>query len=739
MNFIKFFFVLLIFPAFILAQDSAQKFNLGFEKTILDKELPDDWFKWGTFDLSKDSTTVYAGNYSGKIIGNNNDSFGCIAYRIPSKYKGKEIKLEGFMKIENVENGHAGLLMRLDGKNGTVQFDNMKKEAISGTSDWKKYTISLPFDADIEQIYIAGILAGSGTAWFDNFTVKIDGETIQTLKEIEKIRTKGELDTEFNSGSNVAITNLTNEQQNDLALLGRIWGFLKYHHPAIANGDYNWDFELFRILPAYLETKTIKERNQILIDWINSYGEIEKCKSCKPVHKDAYLKPNFSWFNKYNTSKELSKTLTFILNNRHQGKHYYIDFSPNVGNPLFTNENIYADMPYPDVGFRLLTLFRYWNMIEYYFPYRHLTNTDWNEVLVNYVLPFIDSKNEFDYEMTTLKLIGELGDTHANLWRGNNAIQDWKGSFYPPFHTRFIEDQPVVVDYYNPELQETAQLAIGDVITEINGKQVADIVKERLLFYPASNYPTQLRDIGEELFRSKDSTLSITYTSKGTTKNHTLKLYPKNKLNTYRWYKPITDSSSYKWLDNNIGYITLQNIKQQDISAIKKEFINADGIVIDIRNYPSYFVPFALGQYFADKSIAFTRFTVANRENPGEFIMGNSLNIPPGKKQFKGKLIVLVNELSQSQAEYTAMAFRATPNCTIIGSTTAGADGNVSSIPLPGGLSTSISGIGVHYPDGSETQRIGIVPDIEVKPTIMGIIAGQDELLEKAIEVINSN
>jgi C-terminal processing protease CtpA/Prc len=85
------------------------------------------------------------------------------------------------------------------------------------------------------------------------------------------------------------------------------------------------------------------------------------------------------------------------------------------------------------------------------------------------------------------------------------------------------------------------------------------------------------------------------------------------------------------------------------------------------------------------------------------------------------------------------MAFRAGDNVTVIGSTTAGADGNTSKIHLPGGLLTMISGIGVYYPDGTETQRIGIVPDVEVKPTIKGIKEGRDELLEKAIKIINNN
>jgi len=89
-----------------------------------------------------------------------------------------------------------------------------------------------------------------------------------------------------------------------------------------------------------------------------------------------------------------------------------------------------------------------------------------------------------------------------------------------------------------------------------------------------------------------------------------------------------------------------------------------------------------------------------------------------------------------SQSEYTAMALRAGPRAVVVGSTTAGADGNVSMIPLPGGLVTAISGVGVFYADGTPTQRVGIVPDIEVRPTIEGIRAGRDEVLEAALRYI---
>lgn len=47
-----------------------------------------------------------------------------------------------------------------------------------------------------------------------------------------------------------------------------------------------------------------------------------------------------------------------------------------------------------------------------------------------------------------------------------------------------------------------------------------------------------------------------------------------------------------------------------------------------------------------------------------------------------------------------------------------------------------ISGIGVFYPDGGQTQRVGVRIDEIVEPTIEGVKAGRDEVLERAIEII---
>jgi C-terminal processing protease CtpA/Prc len=247
-----------------------------------------------------------------------------------------------------------------------------------------------------------------------------------------------------------------------------------------------------------------------------------------------------------------------------------------------------------------------------------------------------------------------------------------------------------------------------------------------------------MRDISTDLLRSLTRSIDVNYISNDEKKEKELILYHKGDLKMYSWYR-TDEGKSYKYLEDDIGYVSLGNIKAEDVIFIKQFFNKQKGIIIDIRNYPSTFVPFSLGSYFMTADTPFVKFTQGNVDNPGEFTFGGTIEIPKSDKPYKGKVIVIVNELSQSQAEYTAMAFRAGVNTTIIGSTTAGADGNVSRISLPGGLRTMISGIGVYYPDGTETQRVGIVPDILVKPTIEGIKNGRDELLEKAIELIKES
>ncbi|WP_373331079.1 S41 family peptidase [Salmonirosea aquatica] len=732
-------FVILISLSVKCFSQSTDKFNLNFEKYAPGQNLNQGgWFQWGGYELGLDSTTVHSGKHAASITSDpKGAAFGSVAYRIPANYEGKSITLEGYMKTQGVENGHAGLLMRVDSNAKVLAFDNMQNQKITGTNDWKKYSITLAYPANAEHIYVAGILVGKGKAWFDDFVLTIDGQNIQTLKEKEGPVFKANSDHEFDAGSKVSIANLDEKKVGNLALLGKVWGFLKYYHPEVGKGNYNMDYELFRVLPDYLQVKNDQKRDQVLLSWVNGFGKVPLCEKCEETPEDAPLKPDFSWISDSQLDPKLEEALRYIYKNRNQGEHYYIK-TAGVGNPQFMNENSYANQPYPDAGFRLLALYRYWNAIQYFFPYKPLTDKDWKNVLKEYIPTFIDAKTELEYELAALQIIGEVKDTHANLWDGGNAINASRGKFYPPFSLQFVEDKLVVADYYKDGLKSAAGLSVGDVITHINGASVEHLVDSLNAYYPASNQPTRLRNISMQILRSKQNVVPIKYFSASGSGEKELTLYPVDQLEMKKWYEKSIPPKSYKLLENNIGYVTLKTIKEQDIPVIKDSLNNTKGIIMDIRNYPSTFVPFSLGTYFISKATPFVKFTGGNVNNPGEFSFSPPVVIPKENpaETYKGKLVVLVNEQTQSQAEYTAMAFRAGDNTTIMGSTTAGADGNVSNLVLPGGLGTMISGLGVYYPDGTETQRVGIIPDIEVKPTIEGIKSGKDELLERAIEFI---
>lgn len=91
---------------------------------------------------------------------------------------GKKIRFSGYIKTEDVGGGYAGLWWRVDGKAGTapLAFDNMQNRGATGTSDWKRYVIELAVDPTATNISFGLIMPGSGTAWFDDLTIELDGQ-----------------------------------------------------------------------------------------------------------------------------------------------------------------------------------------------------------------------------------------------------------------------------------------------------------------------------------------------------------------------------------------------------------------------------------------------------------------------------------------------------------------------------------------------------------------------------------
>ena len=98
--------------------------------------------------------------------------------------------------------------------------------------------------------------------------------------------------------------------------------------------------------------------------------------------------------------------------------------------------------------------------------------------------------------------------------------------------------------------------------------------------------------------------------------------------------------------------------------------------------------------------------------------------------------MVLINEKTFGGSEDICIYLKNANRVTFVGGTTAGCNGNRTWLSLPGGGRLWFTGMRVKFGDGSRFQNIGILPDVPVAPTVEGIRAGRDEVLEKGIEVL---
>jgi len=686
------------------------------------------WFANPPGTVSVDGSVFHGGRRAVRLErdAQSEGTFSVITRILPVDFAGGTVELRGYLRLKDIS-GNAGLWLREDADGQMLSIENMDSQQVKGTHDWAEYRIKLPIDPRAQRLLFGVLAAGTGTLWADDLELLVDGKPIAEAAA----RPAGPalpVDHEFDSGSHIAIDSLTPVQVSNLVTLGRVWGFLKYHHPAITAGKRHWDYHLFRILPAVLAAPDRAQANEVMVGWTDKLGAVPPCHPCVPAPSgDLDIKPALDWIHdRAILGTALSERLESIYANR-TGKQFYVSTVNGNGNPSFDHEPGYDQITFPDSGYQLLALFRWWNIVQYWAPDREVARQDWPAVLAEFIPKLALAKDKTAYQLALFELIAKANDTHANLW-SSLAVRPPVGECALPVGLRFLDNKPVVFRADSPD----GSLRPGDILDSLDGVPVASLTAGWAKYYADSNEAARQRDLAAYLTRGACGAVSVDITRSG----QSMKISGTREKSKAKFATHDQPGDTFRLLSPEVAYIKLSSIKAADLPAYFDKAKHTKGLIIDIRNYPSEFMPFAMGGYLATKPTRFVAFSFADLANPGAFHFGEGPVIEPGQVHYKGRVAILVDETSQSQAEYTAMALRAMPNALVVGSTTAGADGNVSAIPLPGGLSTMVSGLGVFYPDHRPTQRVGILPDVIAGPTLEGIAAGKDEVLETAVRLI---
>jgi C-terminal processing protease CtpA/Prc len=521
----------------------------------------------------------------------------------------------------------------------------------------------------------------------------------------------------------------TQEYYERLFYTCKVWGYVKYFHSATANCSINLDSILIQKLPFIETAAGNTEFNQILLDLINSPGEPALPTIHLPVVPDSLkYNLNLDWFHDEVFSQPVKDALDTIRSRFRPRPHCLVGVAFYNGNPTFDNDILYNsnNVLYPEESLRILALFRYWNVINYFYPYKNILDQDWDGTLTE-ILPLVtEAPTATEYNLALLVLAKRINDSHAFTTGG--MLTPFFGTFFPRFTAASIQNETVITKVHS----SVFGIKAGDIIRSVDGIEIAAL-RDSIAFYTkGSNEAAVSSNVIEDILLGPNNSFNISVENENGISEYTLQRNwsPANFFNFQLNTGPV-------WFDTimaqgcNFGYVDMARLTATQVGNMMTSLWNTDAIVFDLRNYPQGTL-WTLVNYLFTQPIHIASFTVPDRQYPGTLYWYDELIGSYPAEVYTGKVIILFDIRTISQAEYTCMGLEQHPGSIKIGSQTKAADGNVSMIYLPGNITTYFTGLGTFYPDYSQTQRIGIVPDIEIKPTIEGIRQGKDEVLDYA-------
>jgi C-terminal processing protease CtpA/Prc len=413
--------------------------------------------------------------------------------------------------------------------------------------------------------------------------------------------------------------------------------------------------------------------------------------------------------------------------------------------PVTPAPAVYPANEYPSLGYRLLAGAKIWSVIHYFFAYKELMPTDWNKALRTAVGELAAASDSMQYTLAVAHFYRNIQDGHGFI--NGSLLYKYAGDGGVAVDIQFVDNQPIIARVYADSVAAKGMRA-GDVILDVNGEKIADRIARMSAIQPASNEWTRLYYVRNRLLRSPVGTpIRVKLLgSDGREKTVVLTSQPAGQLQP----PPDADTSAiFRLLPGNIGYADLGRLQTKDVARMFKLFNTTKAIIFDMRGYPNG-TAWSISPYLTDRpnvvGAKFFRYApnepdIAGGDSGGavqKYFFSQTIPANGGKPVYRGKTVMLIDERTQSQAEHTGLFFEAANGTEFIGSPTAGANGDVTNFGIPGGISLSFSGHDVRHADGRQLQQVGLQPKIPVRPTLSGIRAGHDEVLERAVQYVTT-
>ncbi len=379
-----------------------------------------------------------------------------------------------------------------------------------------------------------------------------------------------------------------------------------------------------------------------------------------------------------------------------------------------------------DRSTRLAAVALAWNVFQHCYPYFDVVETNWDEALPQALTQAAVADGELAFLGALRQLVAKLQDGHGRVSHSSESIRK------PPFYWEWIEGRLAITHVMDGW---DVDLAVGDIVRAIDGKPAIEAIGEAEQLVSAStDAHRRLRTLRTMLSGVPDSALSLEVEDANGGRR-TVSVARSVPPNQYREKVPPP-----KWREIEPGafYVALFRITQQEMEDLVPRLASAGKVIFDLRGYPRV-RPSTIG-HLIDEPVTCAQWHVPRIQRPDrervDFDFSN-WTVQPQSPRLEGRVAFLTDERAISYAETHLGIIEHYDLAEIVGSPTAGTNGNVNPFTLPGGYRVSWTGMKVLKHDGSRHHGVGIQPTVRVRPTLAGVRAGRDEVLERALEVLS--
>jgi|GEM_PF-1311680 len=385
---------------------------------------------------------------------------------------------------------------------------------------------------------------------------------------------------------------------------------------------------------------------------------------------------------------------------------------------------------------RLATVAATWGAFRHLWAYGEGMELNWDDVLREALAAADTDADGAAFLRTLRRLTARFGDGHTVT---THPDHDPRRGYVLPFTWDIIEGRLAVTTAL-----PASPLRPGDVVISIEGRPAESVLAAALAEQPGfAQFGTYsaLRELASSP-TARSLALTVQPHDGLPARELSVDYIPADEVGEalpHREPRPDTVAT----LDGGVQYVDLTRLTEEELPATVERLREADGIIFDMRGYPTSQAPFHLLAHLAEAPLAGAPFLVPVVTRPDgqelHFVQVTSSWPQPAEPRLTPNRAFLLNGNGVlSFAETILGLVEGNGLGALVGEPSAGANGNMLDLPLPGDYRTSWTGLRVLRHDGSPLFRVGVQPTHPVTRTLGGVAAGRDELLETALALVLS-